>query len=57
MSTVSANETTMNGVHPRQKILRLSECPTYAVREERVVEVVDAWLGQLTDPANLDESP
>ena len=28
--------------------------PTYAVREERVVEAVDAWLGQLTDPANLD---
>jgi hypothetical protein len=26
----------------------------YAVREECVVEAVDAWLGQLTDPANLD---
>ena len=30
--------------------------PTYAVREERVLAAVDAWLDELTDPDRLDST-
>jgi len=30
--------------------------PTYAVREERVLAAVDAWLAELTDPDRLDST-